>query len=161
MNVKKGLITYGPPGTGKTPTIRHLAGTLPNHTPLLISAEEVALLSDYLTLARFQQPSVVVIEDDDLIGRERSKPGDLRSEVLLNKLLNEMDSQKEDSEVLFILTKNRPEELALPHIKRRYTSSAIGFPFSSMYTGRPAVFRNCRCGSNPRTWKMVAIKSCG
>jgi ATP-dependent 26S proteasome regulatory subunit len=32
-------------------------------------------------------------------------------ESLLNKLLNEMDGLKEDSEILFVLTTNRPEQL--------------------------------------------------
>lgn len=111
MAVKKGLLFYGPPGTGKTHTVRYLAGSLPGHTTLLIAAEQVALLSQYLTLARLLQPSIVVIEDVDLIARERSKIGDVRSEVLLNKLLNEMDGLKEDCAILFILTTNRPEQL--------------------------------------------------
>jgi ATP-dependent 26S proteasome regulatory subunit len=32
-------------------------------------------------------------------------------ESLLNKLLNEMDGLKEDAEILFVLTTNRPEQL--------------------------------------------------
>jgi ATP-dependent 26S proteasome regulatory subunit len=32
-------------------------------------------------------------------------------ESLLNKLLNEMDGLKEDADILFVLTTNRPEEL--------------------------------------------------
>jgi ATP-dependent 26S proteasome regulatory subunit len=51
-----------------------------------------------------------VIEDADLIARERSQMGACE-EVLLNKLLNEMDGLKEDADILFILTTNRPEAL--------------------------------------------------
>jgi len=107
---RKGILFYGPPGTGKTHTIHYLAGTLAGHTTLLISAEQVWLLSEYMTLARLLQPSVVVIEDADLIARERSQMGACE-EVLLNKLLNEMDGLKEDADILFILTTNRPEAL--------------------------------------------------
>lgn len=64
---KKGLLFYGPPGTGKTHTIHYLARALENHTTLLVSAEQVGLLSEYMTLARLLQPSIVVIEDADLI----------------------------------------------------------------------------------------------
>jgi ATP-dependent 26S proteasome regulatory subunit len=32
-------------------------------------------------------------------------------EVLLNKLLNEMDGLKQDADILFVLTTNRPEQL--------------------------------------------------
>ncbi len=111
MATKKGLLFYGPPGTGKTHTIRYLASTLEGHTTLLISAEQVTLLSDYMTLARLLQPSVVVIEDVDLIARERTKMEHPGTELMLNKLLNEMDGLREDCEILFILTTNRPEEL--------------------------------------------------
>jgi cell division protease FtsH len=120
---------YGPPGTGKTHTIRYLAGSLQGHTTLLISAEQVALLADYMTLARLLQPSLVVIEDVDLIARDRAQMQDGRTEVLLNKLLNEMDGLKEDCEILFILTTNRPEDLEAALASRPgRIDQAIEFP---------------------------------
>ena len=110
MSGKKGLLFYGPPGTGKTHTIYYLASHLEGHTTLLITSEQVALLEDYFRLARMLQPSVVVIEDVDLIAMARQEmrvPG----EILLNKLLNEMDGLREDSDVVFILTTNRVQQL--------------------------------------------------
>jgi ATP-dependent 26S proteasome regulatory subunit len=53
---------------------------------------------------------MVVIEDADLIARDRNQMGSC-DEVLLNKLLNEMDGLKQDAEILFVLTTNRPEQL--------------------------------------------------
>ena len=111
QSTKKGILFYGPPGTGKTHTIHYLAGALEEHTTLLISAEQVALLAEYMTLARLLQPSIVVLEDADLIARERTRMDSPCEEVLLNKLLNEMDGLKEDADILFILTTNRPEAL--------------------------------------------------
>ncbi len=108
---KKGLLFYGPPGTGKTHTIHYLAGALAGHTTLLISAEQVGLLGEYMVLARLLQPSLVVIEDADLIARSRQTMHNACEEVLLNKLLNEMDGLREDADVLFVLTTNRPESL--------------------------------------------------
>jgi len=108
---KKGLLFYGPPGTGKTHTIHYLARALEGHTTLLISAEQVGLLSEYMTLARLLQPSIVVIEDVDLIARDRRQMNSPCEEVLLNKLLNEMDGLKEEADILFLLTTNRPEAL--------------------------------------------------
>ena len=102
---------YGPPGTGKTHTIHYLAKALEGHTTLLISAEQVGLLAEYMTLARLLQPSMVIIEDVDLIARDRTEMDSPCEEVLLNKLLNEMDGLKEDADILFILTTNRPEQL--------------------------------------------------
>ena len=110
LSTKKGILFYGPPGTGKTHTIHYLARALPGHTTLLVTAEQVGLLSEYMTLARLLQPSIVVIEDVDLIARDRAELNTCE-EVLLNKLLNEMDGLREDADILFILTTNRPEQL--------------------------------------------------
>jgi ATP-dependent 26S proteasome regulatory subunit len=54
---------------------------------------------------------------------------DVHSEILLNKLLNEMDGLKEDCEILFILTTNRPEELETALASRPgRIDQAIEFP---------------------------------
>ena len=76
----------------------------------IITAGQVALLGAYMNLARLLQPAMVVIEDVDLIASDR---GDLGSceESLPNELLNEMDGLKEDADILFVLTTNRPEQL--------------------------------------------------
>jgi ATP-dependent Clp protease adapter protein ClpS len=110
QSTRKGILLYGPPGTGKTHTIRYLATNLPGHTTLIITAEQIALLDAYMTLARLLQPSLVVIEDVDLIASDREEMGPCE-ESLLNRLLNEMDGLKEDADILFVLTTNRPEEL--------------------------------------------------
>src|SRR5437773_12187390 len=54
---------------------------------------------------------MMIIEDVDLIAREREHMQTPGQEVLLNKLLNEMDGLREDADVLFILTTNRPDQL--------------------------------------------------
>ncbi|WP_342310468.1 ATP-binding protein [Burkholderia pyrrocinia] len=111
QSLQKGILLYGPPGTGKTHTIRYLASNLPGHTTLLISADQVVQLDRYMLLARLLQPSMVVIEDVDLIGRDRDEMRGPAEESLLNRLLNEMDGLHQDAEILFILTTNRPEAI--------------------------------------------------
>jgi ATP-dependent 26S proteasome regulatory subunit len=129
MATKKGLLFYGPPGTGKTHTIRYLAKALPGHTTFLVSAEQVGLLAEYMTLARLLQPSVLVIEDVDLIARERTQMRNTGTELMLNKLLNEMDGLREDCEIVFILTTNRPEQLETALASRPgRIDQAIEFP---------------------------------
>ena len=129
MPAKKGLLFYGPPGTGKTHTIHYLASQLSNHTTLLITAEQVGLLDEYLQLARFLQPAMVVIEDVDLIARERESMRSACEESLLNKLLNEMDGLREDAEILFVLTTNRPEKIEAALMARPgRVDQAIEFP---------------------------------
>ena len=129
FSAKKGLLFYGPPGTGKTHTIHYLASQLPEHTTLLITAEQVGLLGEYFRLARFLQPAMMIIEDVDLIARQRENMQSACEEVLLNKLLNEMDGLREDADVLFILTTNRPDQLE-PALASRpgRIDQAIEFP---------------------------------
>jgi ATP-dependent Clp protease adapter protein ClpS len=110
QSTRKGILLYGPPGTGKTHTIRYLASNLPGHTTLIITAAQVGLLPQYMNLARLMQPAMVVIEDVDLIGRDRDQMGPCE-EISLNGLLNEMDGLKQDADILFVLTTNRPEQL--------------------------------------------------
>jgi ATP-dependent 26S proteasome regulatory subunit len=110
QSTRKGILLYGPPGTGKTHTIRYLASNLPGHTTLIITAAQVARLAQYMSLARLLQPAMVVIEDVDLIARDRDDMGPCE-ESMLNELLNQMDGLKQDADILFILTTNRPEQL--------------------------------------------------
>jgi ATP-dependent 26S proteasome regulatory subunit len=84
---------------------------LPDHTTLLVTGGQIGLLSEYMSLARLLQPSLVVIEDVDLIAESREAQVLPFQPVLLNSLLNEMDGLRADADVLFILTTNRPESL--------------------------------------------------
>lgn len=145
MSVKKGLLFYGPPGTGKTHTIRYLA-RLPEHTTLLVTAEQVAVIGEYMALARLLSPAIVVIEDVDLIARHREDLQTPQQESLLNRLLNEMDGLREDSEILFILTTNRPEALEAALASRPgRIDQAIEFPLPDD-TGRARLLELYRCG---------------
>jgi ATP-dependent 26S proteasome regulatory subunit len=61
-----------------------------------------------VALARSLEPATVVIEDVDLIARERSHA---LASPLLFALLNAMEGLDGDADVLFVLTTNRPEVL--------------------------------------------------
>jgi ATP-dependent 26S proteasome regulatory subunit len=133
LSTQKGLLFHGAPGTGKTHCIRYLAGRLPGHTTLLITAEGVGLLPEYVALARLLQPALVVIEDADLIARERTERSSACDEVMLNRLLNEMDGLRERADVFFILTTNRPDTLE-PALASRpgRIDQAIEFPLPDL-----------------------------
>lgn len=134
MSTQKGLLFHGTPGTGKTHCIRYLAGCLPHHTTLLITAEGAGLLPQYMALARLLQPTLVVIEDADLIARDRSERANACDEVMLNRLLNEMDGLRDRADVFFILTTNRPETLE-PALASRpgRIDQTIEFPLPDAY----------------------------
>lgn len=144
MPTKKGLLFYGPPGTGKTHTLHYLISALNGHTTLLITAEQIGALTEYLTLARLLQPSTVVIEDVDLIGRDRSTSS-VCEQSILNRLLNEMDGLREDAEILFLLTTNRPEELEAALAARPgRIDQAVEFPLPNL-RGREKLIRLYAC----------------
>jgi len=146
LPVKKGLLFYGPPGTGKTHTIHYLASQLPDHTTLLVTSEQVAYLDRYFQLARFLEPSMIVIEDVDLIARRREEMYGPCDESLLNKLLNEMDGLREDAAILFVLTTNRPEQLEAALASRPgRVDQAIEFPLPDE-AGRRQLAKLYACG---------------
>jgi ATP-dependent 26S proteasome regulatory subunit len=62
-------------------------------------------------MARALSPSIVVLEDVDLVAEERTKAGSGCATPLLFELLNEMDGLADDTDVIFVLTTNRPELL--------------------------------------------------
>ena len=54
---------------------------------------------------------LTIIEDADLIARNRTQMENACEEVLLNRILNEMDGLGEDADLFFVLTTNRPEQI--------------------------------------------------
>jgi len=127
LSTQKGLLFHGRPGTGKTHCIRYLSGQLTDHTTLLINAGQLSLLPEYMALARLLQPALVVIEDADLIARERSTTES--DEVMLNRVLNELDGLRERADVFFVLTTNRPAMLEPALVSRPgRIDQAIEFP---------------------------------
>ncbi|MGF1470704.1 MAG: AAA family ATPase [Rubrobacteraceae bacterium] len=109
-HLKRGLLLYGPPGTGKTLTTMYLVGQMPGRTVLILSGRSYGLVTPTCELARNLQPSMVVLEDVDLVAEERDLDA-MGENPLLFELLNEMDGLAEDADVIFALTTNRPDLL--------------------------------------------------
>ena len=107
---RKGILLYGPPGTGKTSLIRCLVSQLDSYTRFILTPSNLSHLTEIMQAARKMLPALVIIEDVDLIAEERSRGGPGQA-GLLNCLLNEMDGLSTDSQIMFLLTTNRPEAL--------------------------------------------------
>jgi ribosomal protein S18 acetylase RimI-like enzyme len=109
-HLRRGILLHGRPGTGKTLTATYLAGRMDDRTVVLVTGREVGMLRRSCELARLLAPSMVVLEDVDLIAEERTgqSPGQT---TLLFELLNEMDGLPGDADVVVLLTSNRPERL--------------------------------------------------
>jgi hypothetical protein len=109
QHLKRGLLLFGPPGTGKTHTVRYLISQLGEVTVIQLSGRALQAISEACSIARSLQPAMVVVEDVDLIAEDRGAfPG---QQPLLFELLNEMDGLREDADVVFVLTTNRPDLL--------------------------------------------------
>jgi cell division protease FtsH len=106
-HLKRGLLLYGPPGTGKTFSVMYLCNRMTGRTTLLLSGQAAPTLGQAAALARSLEPSMLVLEDVDLIASERTMAGMADSTPLLFQLLNEMDGLDEDADVIFVLTTNR------------------------------------------------------
>lgn len=108
QHLKRGILLYGPPGTGKTHTVRHLISEAEDHTVILLSGRTLALIGQATAIARNLQPSIVVLEDCDLVAMDRDFSG---SGPLLFEVLDALDGLATDSEVAFLLTTNRVDVL--------------------------------------------------
>ena len=108
-HLKRGLLLFGPPGTGKTLTAMYLAGAIHDRTIILLTGTGLGLLASSCSMARTLEPSIVVLEDVDLIAEERTHRDE--PSPLLFELLNQMDGLADDADVLFLLTTNRPDLL--------------------------------------------------
>ncbi len=148
QHLKRGLLLYGPPGTGKTHTVRYLLSRSAGTTAVLLSGGSLARIAEAAKMARALAPSVVVLEDCDLIAEDRSFGHG--PQPLLFEVMDAMDGLDNDSDVAFVLTTNRVDmleralaqrpgrvdlavEIPLPSVNERAAllqlySQDVGFP---------------------------------
>src|SRR6476661_6667071 len=109
QHLKRGILLYGRPGTGKTHTVRYLLSQSAGITAVLLSGGSLARISEAAAMARALQPSIVVLEDCDLIAEDRSFGHG--PQPLLFEVLDAMDGLDHDADVAFVLTTNRVDML--------------------------------------------------
>ena len=109
-HLSRGLLLWGPPGTGKTHTVRYLAATRTDATVIVVSGPALAVAGGFVTMARRLQPSLLVLEDVDLVAQERTY-GPFGSNPVLFELMNQMDGLAGDADIAFVLTTNRADAL--------------------------------------------------
>ncbi|MCU0390920.1 MAG: ATP-binding protein [Thermoflexibacter sp.] len=104
----RGLLFYGSPGTGKTYTCHYIYHTLKDVTCIVASGNSLVHIKSVCNLARMLQPSLVILEDVDLVfaSREINAYGGT-----LGELMDQLDGFNADDNVVFILTTNSLERM--------------------------------------------------
>jgi len=146
QHLKRGVLLYGPPGTGKTLTVRHLLSETPGITAVLLTGSSIVHIAAAAEIARTFAPSIVVLEDIDLVAMQRNAT----PQPLLFEVLDALDGLDGDMDVAFVMTTNRVEvleralaerpgrvdlavEVPLPELAERerlFRRYAQGLPFS-------------------------------
>ena len=140
--VRRGLLLYGPPGTGKTFACRYLCAKLDRATRIIVAGMALLQVNSIFSLARMLQPSLVILEDVDLVFSSREI--NLYSSVL-GDLLDQMDGLRPHEDIGFVLTtnaidrmeaaiKDRPGRISQcihfgepePELRRRYLLHYLG-----------------------------------
>ena len=88
----------------------YVVACMPGRTTILLTGPALGLVEQSVTLARMLEPSLVVLEDVDLVAEERTQQ-EVGTNAVLFELLNQMDGLTDDADTIFLLTTNRPDLL--------------------------------------------------
>ena len=100
---RRGVLFYGPPGTGKTYTCRYLSHRLESATTVISAGMSLLHIKSICNIARMLQPSVVILEDVDLVYSAREINA---YTTALGELMDELDGFNPEDHIIFILTTN-------------------------------------------------------
>ena len=105
---RRGVLFYGPPGTGKTYTCRYISHQLESATTIVAAGMSLLHIKSICNIARMLQPSVVILEDVDLVYSARDRN---IYTTALGELMDELDGFNPEDHIIFILTTNAIERV--------------------------------------------------
>lgn len=108
ISLNRGLLFYGPPGTGKTYTCHYIYHRLKDVSTIVATGQSLVHIQSICNMARILQPSIVILEDVDLVFSSRET--NLYSTVL-GDLMDQLDGFTNNDQIVFILTTNDIERL--------------------------------------------------
>ena len=110
LSTSRGIILAGPPGVGKTLFVKSLVEKTTDHTTIVVSADDINCSGDIkevFMLARKLAPSLIVLEDAEFCGIDRS----YRYSSMIGEILQAMDGMNPNKGVITIATTNLIETL--------------------------------------------------
>jgi hypothetical protein len=131
LTIKRGLLLSGPPGDGKSTAIECFVNDIAGHATIII-AEAFDHLRAVYHLAQSLAPTVVILEDLDLItkSRESAYASAIKNDVT-GELLQVLSGGSAYADVITIATTNRPEAIDEALAKRAGRFDAhvrLGYP---------------------------------
>jgi SpoVK/Ycf46/Vps4 family AAA+-type ATPase len=157
IGVPRGLLLYGPPGTGKT----QIARTLANETGLRFIAASTADIKqgflgqsgqkvrELFERARESAPSLLFIDELDIIATTRGGQSDAILTEIVGQLLQEMDGIAAQTQPVFVLAAtNRRDQIDAAVLSRLPKQIEIPLPdrdgarqlLAVMLAGKPVAF---------------------
>lgn len=120
ISIKHGALFKGTFGTGKTLTAKVLAKKCQDNGWTFIYLKAADQLSSGLKIAKMYAPAVVFVEDIDTVVSNRNTG--------MNELLNILDGiDTKDSQIITVLTTNKPEDIEPSFLRAGRIDSIIHF----------------------------------
>lgn len=149
LSIKRGLLLSGPPGDGKSTAIECFVNAIAGKASILI-VEAVEHIRAVYHLAQMLAPSVVILEDLDLMTKNRQDPyASVSKDDITGELLQVLSGGSAYADIITIATTNHPEAIdeALAkragrfdaHIRLGYPSDADKLRILDLYLDRFAV----------------------
>ena len=111
LTIRRGLLLSGPPGDGKSSAIECFVNGIAGEATVII-VEAIDHIRSVYHLAQLLAPSVVILEDLDLITKNRDNPySSLSKDDVTGELLQVLSGGSAYADVITIATTNHPEAI--------------------------------------------------
>lgn len=130
LSIKRGLLLSGPPGDGKSTAIECFVNAIAGEATIII-VEAVDHIRSVYHLAQALAPTVVILEDLDLITKSRQNIYGMSKEDVTGEFLQVLSGSSAYADIVTIATTNHPEAIDEALAKRAGRFDAhirMGYP---------------------------------
>ena len=131
LSIKRGLLLSGPPGDGKSTALECFVNDIAGRASIII-VEAVEHMRAVYHLAQMLAPSVVILEDLDLMTKSRQNPyASVSKDDITGELLQVLSGGSAYADIVTIATTNHPEAIDEALAKRAGRFDAhvrMGYP---------------------------------